>query len=287
MTLHFAENIYVTDDLALTFYKNGVEVQEITYTVQGSGTHTLEIGWTGLAATDWLLGHYAPTSAATAIADLSGNWEADDDGYWVDGMSDDNTIDMSSFGTDIEGFDGLDIMGNGGNDTITGSAFDDWISGGPGADTMTGGPGRDQFEFESGDSPAVTSVDRLSSAGFNTGDIFHLDQGVDRITDFNFDDAIWIDLPSNQSATGYTEMSGMYGDGNFEVLPGIYNADTGEFRVDYNQNSTSDDKDTLLIYDGDPTVGSAEMTAVVLSGVLSYDLNTYNGSYITYYQEAI
>ncbi|MFI6999507.1 calcium-binding protein [Nocardia sp. NPDC050175] len=55
----------------------------------------------------------------------------------VEGSEGDDTIDCTNANP------GKTINGNGGNDTITGTAFDDVINGGAGNDTLTGGAGND------------------------------------------------------------------------------------------------------------------------------------------------
>jgi Ca2+-binding RTX toxin-like protein len=58
----------------------------------------------------------------------------------VTGSPGNDTIDCGSASP------GKTIVGNGGNDTITGTAYDDTISGGDGNDTITGGTGNDNID---------------------------------------------------------------------------------------------------------------------------------------------
>ena len=50
------------------------------------------------------------------------------------------------------------IIGNGGNDTSTGSPLDDTIDGGDGNDTITGGPGDDMIEGGNGNDTLTGSA---------------------------------------------------------------------------------------------------------------------------------
>ncbi|MDZ4254007.1 MAG: SwmB domain-containing protein [Sulfuritalea sp.] len=277
MVLSFAENVYADDSLALSFKLNGTT--DILKSVSGSGTDTLTITPSFLSqpdGTEWLLGTFSPTSAANSFADVNDNYD-NEPGVFAQGLWGNNSIDLSAYGPNNGS--GYDMNGDAGNDTLTGSAYDDHVMGGSGADTMTGGTGNDDFGFKQGDSPEViwTDLNNEGAGFFSNGDTLSFTQGADIITDFSQGDGIWLDLPP---PSGPHYMG--YGDSSFGALPGTYDAGTGVFTVDYEQTTTTTPRDTVLIYDGNPTVGEALMTGVVLSGIYMYDINTVSGSTITY-----
>ena len=281
MVLNFTENVIANDSLALSFKLNGTV--DIGRTVTGGGTNVLTIAPSFASqpdGTEWLLGTFSPTGAANSFADAGGNWD-NEGGVFAMGLWGNNSIDLSAFGSNNGS--GYDMDGDAGNDTLTGSAYDDEIMGGTGADTMFGGTGDDQFSFKQGDSPLMTWADLDSSGLMNTGDtLSFVPGGADVVMDFSQGDAIWLDLPP---PTGMHYMG--YGDSSFGALPGVFDAGNGVFTVDYNQTSATTPRDTLLIYDGNVSVGDALMAGVVLSGVSYYDINTMGGSSISYHQPVV
>ena len=70
----------------------------------------------------------------------------------INGDGNDNTLDGTSKGDTIKGFDGDDIL-NGllGNDKLYGGDDSDLLNGGAGKDKLWGGAKADRFVFESGD----------------------------------------------------------------------------------------------------------------------------------------
>ncbi|MBI3096429.1 MAG: hypothetical protein HYY97_16290 [Rhodocyclales bacterium] len=254
--LDFTENALMpTGSLALTMQKSGVTTVAFT-NLAGDGT----ANWTvttdqSFTQEDWVLINYGGTNNTDGFRDALGNVMMDDSdpGYGgsAEGGSGNNSIDLSAF----TATGGYDLNGNGGNDTLTGSAYEDWLSGGTGADTMTGGGGPDEFELRQGDSPLATLANGVYSFAGGAADV---------ITDFGADDAIWIDMRETSSQTR------SFGDSSYEVVQGSYAG--GLF-------TAGAGADTLLVYDGDSTVG-AVMTGVVLSNVTAMNLMTF-GNYIT------
>jgi Ca2+-binding RTX toxin-like protein len=142
-----------------SFASNGVQVSGITATLaDGAGTVI-----DGLGGTDIVSG----------IEQINGNARAD-------------TITVT-------GSQGMKVLGNDGDDVITGGGGDDDLSGGNGADTVNGGGGNDILRGVSGHTNAVGALDIFT--GGAGSDTFIIDSTVlsgsavaDVVTDFEGDD---------------------------------------------------------------------------------------------------
>jgi Ca2+-binding RTX toxin-like protein len=277
MTLNFAETAYATTSLALTMQKNGAGTVFTPGSIDGSGTTTITVHYSGvsLGADDWAMMHYAGTDTSNSIRDAANNALVEDAGgfSFAEGGSGNNTINLSALSA------GYDLNGNAGNDTLIGSSGNDWINGGIGADTMTGGNGSDDFNFEQGDSPLVTASNLGGDGVLNSGDTFSFANGVDRITDFASGEGLGLDLQhsdlfGNQGAPSYmgsAPATGEATDQGYFAVQGNYSGST--FTVD----NTASGHDTLLVYDGDSSAAVTQ-TGIVLSGVTLAELNLYTGS---------
>ena len=179
----------------------------------------------------------------------------------------------------IHGGAGVDeLEGDIGNDLLYGHAGNDNLIGGPGADYLDGGDGADHFTFEQGDSLLTSYLDN-GVTGLNTGDIYNFPFGVDIIagsgfatagdrinfytSDFNYLAPVALSAPP---------ATGLVTDQKYFTVQGNYL--NGSFTVD-----TTGGKDTLVVYDGDPTSGVTQ-TAIVITGVIPSQL-TQNGSQIS------
>ena len=285
----FAENAFATTGLAVTMLKNGVTPMNITGVTDNGTTSLGLVTDQTLLLTDWVLDNYTGTTVADGISDAAGNVLTNDSttqlGGDAEGRDGDTVIDLSGFAVVNATTHGYSLGGFGGNDTLTGSSGDDWIQGGTGADTMTGGGGIDGFNFEQGDSPAVTAKNLGGDSVLNSGDTFSFTGGVDHITDlasgegFNLDKPMG-DLFGNAGAPGYmgsAPTDGLATDQGYFAVQGNF-ADggtpgsSGTFTV-----NTATGLDTLVVWDGDSSA-AATQTGIVLSGVTLADLNLYTGS---------
>ncbi|MDP2241249.1 MAG: Ig-like domain-containing protein [Burkholderiales bacterium] len=292
--INTAENAFATSDLAMSIQKfNGVSLSldpaiSNPTSVSGSGTTSLAAHYSGLslAPEDWALMSFAGDTSTNSIRDAANNFLSGGD-TWAEGGSGNNTIDLSGFpvGGAITGYG---LSGNVGNDILTGSDGDDWIDGGTGADTMTGGLGSDDFDFQQGDSPAVTAMNLGGGiAGvLDNGDTFTFGGGVDRITDFANGEGFNLNAPhqdlSGQQGVGW--MGGQFETPATSVKPANGLAtDQGFYLVQGNFDGTTTfnvhnaGADTLVVWDGDST-GDVLQTGIVLSGVTLADLNAYTGN---------
>jgi hypothetical protein len=281
--LNFAENAYATTSVALTLQKNGTGTVYTPTSIDGSGTTSMAIHYSGLslADTDWAMFTYAATGVSDGVSDVLGNAMAGGTSTFAEGGSGNNTIDLSSLSA------GYDINGNGGNDTLIGSSGDDWLSGGTGADTMTGGGGSDSYGFAQGDSPLVT-VNLGGNGILDNGDTFTFAGGLaDRIMDFVSNEGInlnsapdddltgipnpaWMGAQSEIPSTSVLPTNGLATDQSFYLVQGNYNGTT-TFTV------TNVGVETLVVYDGDSTAGVTQ-TGLILSGVTLAQLETYTGN---------
>ncbi|MDO9226595.1 MAG: Ig-like domain-containing protein, partial [Pseudomonadota bacterium] len=284
--LDFAENTFATPSLALTLQMNGAGAVLAPSSIAGNGTSSLTVEYAvSLAPTDWALLHYAGTDTTNSFRDAANNALIEDAGgfYMAWGGSGNNTINLGPTGLNLS--DGYDISGFAGNDTLIGSSGDDWIQGGTGADTMTGGAGSDDFNFEQGDSPAVTAMDLGGDNILNTGDTFSFASGVDRITDLDSGEGLGLDkamsdLLGNAGAPGYmgsAPSNGLATDQGYFAVRGDYldggsAGSSGTFTV-----NTAAGADTLIVWDGDSSAAVTQ-TGIVLSGVTLSELNLYTGS---------
>lgn len=278
---NFAEIALVPDDigaLAMTLQKNGTGTAFTPTSVDGNGSTDLTLHFAGLslAPSDWAMLAYSASSVANGVRDAAGNTLMSDDtsgsftSAW--GGSGNNTIDLSA----MTGVD--DLQGHGGDDTLIGTSGNNWLVGGTGADTLTGGAGRDEFEFDQGDSPAVTARNLGSDGVLNNGDTFSFANGVDRITDLVGGESLGLnkplsDLLGNSGAPSYmgaTPANGLVTDQGYFATQGNFTG--GVFTV--NDTGT----DTLLVWDGDATNGVSQ-TGLVLSGVQVTQLQLW-GSWI-------
>ena len=167
------------------------------------------------------------------------------------------------------------LLGYQGNDQIFGRPGGDGITGGRGADHLDGGLGADQFFFYQGDSPVTAFMD-LGTIGLNSGDVYNFALGVDVVAgsgfatsgdkiQFNSSDPL-VSAPWVMSAA---PTNGLVADQKYFTVRG--NFATGGFTVD-----TVAGKDTLVVYDGDPTAAVLQ-TAIVITGVIPTQL-TQSGS---------
>jgi serralysin len=277
LAIDFTENAFASTSVALSMLKNGVTPMTITNV---TGTTSLDFHTNqSLAATDWVLVDYTGTNITNGIRDASNNVMTEEDptyGGSADGRDGDNTINLN--GIAIAGMN-YDIYGNGGNDTLIGSGGEEWIKGGTGADTMTGSGGMDSFNFEQGDSPAVTARNLGGDSVLNSGDTFSFASGVDRITDFSSDDdGIELSQPmrdilgSSGSPTymGGAPVDGLATDQGYFAVQGNFSGST--FTV-----NTASGADTLIVWDGDSSAAVTQ-TGIVLSGVTLAQLNLQTGS---------
>jgi alpha-tubulin suppressor-like RCC1 family protein len=121
------------------------------------------------------------------------------------------TIIQGTAGNDVLNFSAATtshcILGNGGNDTITGGSAADWIAGGMGNDIINGGPGNDFIAGEPGD------------------DTIHGNDGVDQIDGGDGVDQLFGDANNDFlfGSTGNDELFGGVGD---DELYGQDQADT-------------------------------------------------------------
>ena len=182
-------------------------------------------------------------------------------------------------GTDVlHGGGGSDeLNGDLGDDFLFGHAGDDELIGGLGADYLDGGTGVDNFSFQQGESPLPSYLDN-GTVGLNTGDIYNFAFGVDVVAGCGFataGDRISFynqDLKySSPSYMGSAPITGLATDQKYFTVQGNYF--NGSFAVD-----TASGKDTLVVYDGDPTSG-VRQTAIVITGVIPSQL-TQNWSQI-------
>jgi Ca2+-binding RTX toxin-like protein len=128
-------------------------------------TPQLLIGATILAANISIVPTIATTAYAAAPCTIGPGVTQTD--TTVTGSSADDTIDCTNANP------AKTINGNGGNDTLTGTAFDDRIDGDVGNDTLTGGIGSDTITGSAGNDNLSgpgddTAVDKLNG-GTGTG----------------------------------------------------------------------------------------------------------------------
>ena len=278
----FSENAFVpaagATNLALTMQKNGTGAVLSPTSVDGNGSINMTLHYAlTLAPEDWAMMHYAGTGTADGIRDASGNALIEEAGGFgfAEGGSGNNTINLSALSGEY------DLNGNAGNDILIGSSGESWIVGGTGADTMTGGDGPDEFEFEQGDSPAVTARNLGADGLLNNGDTFSFANGVDRVTDLSNDEAIALqqtmsDYLGNLGGLNYMgslPANGLVTDQGYFALQGAFNA--GVFTA--NTAGT----DTLIVWDGDAS-SAVTQTGIVLSGVQVGELQL-GGSWIQLY----
>ena len=160
------------------------------------------------------------------------------------------------------------LIGNDGNNYIEGSDQADTITGGKGADDMDAGNG-DTYMIHQGDSTAVTFVDSNLSGSVDNNDVFTFANGADTINFWN--------MNSGESATikldsamfeGTLSSTGTIGDGEFALVGGWFDSDSGVFNVNTGGSST------LVVYDA-AGPGSVSQTAFVLNnaslGTLTID----------------
>ena len=121
------------------------------------------------------------------VDDLS----ADNFQFYIDGGSEDDTI---------EGGKHVDILsGEEGDDTISGGAGDDYLFGGEGDDTLSGGAGEDWISGGDGDD-TLTGGDDADTFTFINGN------GTDTITDFSTSEDI-IRLSALNGLTGFDSLT--------------------------------------------------------------------------------
>lgn len=282
LDLYFAENAFATSSLLMSLQKNGSGDSAGISSVDGSGTSHLALH-TSLSfdPDDWAMITYSGADASNAFLDALGNALLAESGdIFAQGSNGDNTINLSAL-LDL----GYSIDGRAGNDTIVGSGGGDEIQGGTGADTLTGGAGGDQFNFEQGESPAVSvSIAAGESASLlDDGDTFAFSgAAADLITDFSTGDLLSLfarfgELTGNNGAVqmAATPTDGLATNQGFFTVQGNY-AD-GSFSVDAGAGA-----DTMVVYDGDSS-SAVTQTGLVLSGVILSELNGFTGSnFLTY-----
>jgi hypothetical protein len=172
-----------------------------------------------------------------------------------------DTIDLSKFKGN-----GVEVLGDAGNDTIDGGSGNDTIIGGAGADTLTGGDGDDLFIFGSGDASAFT---KLTLSGGSTIDVSSGDLTaatidlVDVIMDWGTgDDSIKFLNSAGSAITKVdTDASNGVADDSVLFLQGTYK-DDGTFAA----GSGDDNKDALAIYDVKAGAGVSYQAVVIVGG---------------------
>jgi hypothetical protein len=113
----------------------------------------------------------------------------------------------------------------------------------------------------------------------DNGDTYIFGTGVDRITDLasgegmSFQGAQYQNLP-NIFYQGTASTNGEVSDQKYMLVQGNFNTGTNTFTVD----ATATGHDTLVVYDGNASVGSVTQTGVVLSGVTLAQLQAYTSS---------
>ena len=144
-----------------------------------------------------------------------------------------------------------------------------------GADYLDGGTGADEFSFYQGDSPLVSFLDN-GLGGLNSGDVYNLPFGVDLVSGSGFASA-WDKInfegedPDQVAVTsmGSAPSNGLVTDQKYFTVQGNYL--NGSFTV-----NTTAGKDTLVVYDGDPTSGVTQ-TAIVITSVIPSQLTQLGG----------
>jgi Ca2+-binding RTX toxin-like protein len=111
------------------------------------------------------------------------NFIDSNDRWWADGVHE------QKVGEFTRGQGGLDsLVGSAFNDTILGGAGEDTLTGGTGNDYLHGEAGRDRLDGSAGDDVLMGGLDRDTLIGGTGNDQFRFSsvgQGVDVITDFN------------------------------------------------------------------------------------------------------
>jgi alpha-tubulin suppressor-like RCC1 family protein len=156
-----------------------------------------------------------------------------------------STIVQGTAGNDVLNFSGatgpMCILGNGGNDTITGGPFADMLVGGNGNDIMNGGPGADIFHGENGDDTIHGDDGDDQVYGEGNNDTIFGDNGADYLVGAGQDDTIH----------GGADDDIIYGQGENDTLHGDDGNDKifGGLGIDTLEGGNGDDR--LQADDGD------------------------------------
>lgn len=277
--------------LAMSLQVNGAGTVHTPSNVTGSDTASITVQVAGLAmnASDWALVTYAGTGVSNALRDASGRLllardenDQPSSHTFALGSSGNNVINLSARAVSDYG---LDVEAGAGDDIVTGTAAADWIVGGPGTDVLRGGAGGDGFQFEQGDSPALTvNTSAVTDTSMMTGAVYTFAGGkAEVIEDFQFGDevrlsppfdgitgAAWLNGMTTQSP-GMGTAGGTVTDQRFMGLRGTLGIN-GVFTVGASNNSP----DTLIVYDGDASSGVSQ-TGFVLRKVSLNDLEGFYG----------
>lgn len=228
-----------------------------------------------------------------AVIDLSGNGggsirlnnvnvddlSADNFQFFIDGGSEDNTIQGGKHDDFLSGEEGDDtisggagddyLFGGDGDDTLSGGAGDDYISGGSGDDTLTGGDDADTFVFIRGH--GTDTVTDFSTSE----DIIHL-SALDGLTGF---DSLTITQDGDDAVIDLSD----HGGGSIR-LEGVSKDDLSADNFQFSMSGTADDdtmtgggnEDYISGYTGDDTLSGGGGNDYIEGG--SGDDTIYGGA---------